>query len=96
MEADWSSEWIGWNELSDRLFEEERNNRLESTAMDNIADHLRRFLRLVDANSDVEQQTETERSDYLERVEGLRRAQGQVWGRNDCCADSLLQLLVSH
>ena len=27
---------------------------------------------------------------------GLHRGGGQVWGRNDCCADSLRQLLIEH
>ena len=56
---------------------------------------VRTFLLLAAQNADVRLRTDAERLNELQRG-GLDRRVGRVWGRNDCCADSLLQLLIVH
>ena len=59
------------------------------------AEKVRTFLLLVAQNADVALRTDSERLEELRR-DGFDRRVGRVWGRNDCMADSLLQLLIAH
>jgi hypothetical protein len=57
---------------------------------------LRQFYILSDRNQAIPGRTDAQRCRELEAGHGLCRRRGDVWGRNDCCADSLLQLLIEH
>ena len=57
---------------------------------------LRQFYVLCDRNQPIPGRSDAERCRELERHHGVIRRKGCVWGRNDCCADSLLQLLIEH
>ena len=96
--AEWSKAWAGWAELvwqvqglsvlGDDAFMEE--------ASACIVAKLHHFLRLAsEHNAPMVFPTDAVRVRDLER-RGWTIGIGEVWGRNDCLADSLLQLLVAH
>ena len=66
----------------------------EATAF--VQAKLRQFYVLSDQNSPIPGRTDAERCGELRVQHGLVKQHGEVWGRNDCCADSLLQLLIEH
>ena len=72
----------------------ERDFMDRATAFVNVM--LRQFYVLSNQNAPIPGRTDRERCQELLSQMGLRREVGQVWGRNDCCADSLLQLLIKH
>ena len=71
-------------------------NEFMEQATGYVSTALRQFLVLSNQNSLIPGRTDSERQDELLSRYGLRKRYGQVWGRNDCCADSLLQLLIGH
>ena len=76
-------------ELDDELYIE------VVTAM--INETLRVFLRVAAQNSPhMANCTDATRLQNLRAEFGLRHVIGKIWGRMDCCADSLLQLLSVH
>ena len=98
LNADWSRAWNGWEELRADLlvFDSlpDPDAFIEAAAM-RTQSCLRQFLRLAINNRDVESLTEAQRLSQLrEAPYHLEKGCGSVHGRNDCCADSLLQLLV--
>ena len=99
VEADFSENWEGWAELvlALRGMESMRDDEFIECASVSISETLRRFLRLAEGDVSVRMDfpSDMERLVELER-EGWERRDGQVWGRSDCLADSLLQLLVAH
>ena len=93
--AQWSADWVGWGELLDAVcarggVEVSLEDRLERTAAT-----LRKFLLLAAQNqrATVRAQSDQQRWVQLE-AQGFRRGTGKVWDQSDCCADSLLQLLM--
>ena len=94
----WSQEWYGWTELAGQISEvqglEDETVALELAGLF-CAEKVRTFLLLVAQNADVPMRTDEERLAELRR-DGFERRVGRVWGRNDCMADSLLQLLMAH
>ena len=94
----WSQEWYGWTELAGQISEvqslEDETVALELAGFF-CAEKVRTFLLLVAQNADVPLRTDEERLAELRR-DGFERRVGRVWGRNDCMADSLLQLLMAH
>ena len=54
------------------------------------------FTRITDANVDVERMSDAQELLELAEEPGLREGLGKVFGHNECCADSMLQLLVAH
>ena len=94
----WSQEWYGWTELAGQI-SEVQGLADETLALDLAvafcSEKVRTFLLLVAQNADVALRTDAERLEELRR-DGFERRLGRVWGRNDCMADSLLQLLIAH
>ena len=82
------------SELSELRIILEENFLVEAAAL--VQAKLRLFHVLSDRNQPIPGRTDAERCRELEVEEGLYRRHGEVWGRNDCCADSLLQLLIEH
>ena len=61
-----------------------------------VLNTLRRVVRLAVSNADVPFVTDASRIVELQRTLGLTVGRGLMHGNNDCCADSLLLLLVFH
>ena len=93
--AQWSAAWVGWGELLDVVctrggVQVSFEDRFERTAAT-----LRKFLLLVAQNQRATLRAQSDRQRWAQlEAQGFRRGIGQVWGQSDCCADSLLQLLV--
>ena len=94
LEADWSRDWNGWRELVGVLQELEPVGELWDVAWLEVTECLRRFVRLADQNGEVPTLTEHQRLQQLASQRGLERGRGEVYGRNDCLTDSLLQVLA--
>ena len=101
LNAQWSHDWEGWALLAQEVavLKDLPEDLYIELAMYFIAPRLRHFLRLAEQHG----QAPNFLSDK-ERVAELRALgwnedwwrRGEVWGRNDCLADSLLQLLIHH
>ena len=91
-------EWHGWGGLINEIYElrGEGNESRSDVALEAIAGCLRKFVRLAAQNADVEGATDVQKLAELRARRGLVHGRGQVFGHNECCADSLLQLLVAH
>jgi hypothetical protein len=84
----------GGGEFDAEIEDVEREFMDRATAFVNVT--LRRFYILSNQNAPIPGRTDRERCQELLSQKGLRRQVGQVWGRNDCCADTVLQLLIFH
>ena len=97
--ADWSISWEGWARLAVQLSNVLGAGRADATdvAFGCVSETVRRFLLLAESavNVAVAFPTDMERKAQLE-TEGWELREGSVWGRGDCLADSLLQLLIVH
>ena len=58
-------------------------------------EYLLRFFRLVMNNADIASTIDEDRRPQLQAV-GKTVGKGLVHGHNECCADSILQLLAHH
>jgi hypothetical protein len=65
-------------------------------AMECVQDRLRQFFVLSNQNVPIPGRTDAAKLKDLRERAGLHEGVGKVWGRNDCCADSLLQLLIEY
>ena len=92
---DFALTWDGWIELvlnvRNRIDADGGIGDLYPFVLDTIA----RFKSAAEANADVVVPSNAERLEQL-RHEGYEVRRGEVWGENNCLADSLLQLLVWH
>ncbi len=95
LEADWSAAWGGWTELAAELNLADEQGNFWDVATSSTHNVLRRFLRLAVANRNVTVLSDQARQAELRTVFHLVRGQGRVYGRSDCLADSLLQLLAA-
>ena len=97
--ADWSIKWEGWARLVAQLLKVLAAGRADAVeeAFGYVSEAVRRFLFLAESavNEHVAFPTDEERKEQLES-EGWELRKGNVWGRGDCLADSLLQLLIVH
>ena len=95
---DWSQGWHGWTELIDQIYDlsDVPDDVFLVQAMEYAQIKLRAFLVIAAQNRDIPGRTDDERLVEVRRQHGLRPGYGEVWGRNDCCADTLLQLLIEH
>ena len=88
---DWVRTWEGWREAEQEIAlcnDDADLNEVTKT-------YVQRFTRLVWNNYEVKAQTDAARKAELIQS-GRRIGIGKVHGNNDCCADSLLQLLAHH
>jgi hypothetical protein len=96
--AEWSQTWEGWAELVwrvRRLYELPEDRFIEEARVC-VAAKLQHFLRIAPGLCEqLRVMSDKARIDQLKR-EGWKFGKGEVWGRNDCLADSLLQLLVER
>ena len=92
----WALAWEGWTDLVTEVvaFTELDDDVYFELASEAVRVKLRVFVRLVYQNSRLPEQTDQARLCELGRC--FERRYGQVWGENNCCADSLLQLLIAH
>ena len=90
-------EWAGWQRLATTVLlnlsldDEVRVER----GLDAIKVEMPAFLRI--AGDNMKEITAGREDKHLQRLlhaDRLKRGDGQVWGRNDCMADSLLQTLI--
>ena len=88
LRQDWVKEWHGWQEAAPAL---EDDDIAQRAALSSIQDFARISLQNVNVVG---------KSDAVRRAElqqgGKRIGTGMVHGNNECCADSLLQLLALH
>ena len=91
--ADWSIEWTGWMDLVDQVCARGAVHMDLTQRFECIAATVRTFLLLAAQNSDLVLKSDAQRWAQLTR-DGYVRRHGEEWGENDCCADSLLQLLM--
>ena len=83
--------WNGWRESDAQLLQCGCDDEKEDVA----AEFVQRLQRIVRDNQHVEAQSDTARRQELRRL-GKVFGIGAVHGHNECCADSLLQLLEAH
>jgi hypothetical protein len=96
---DWLLVWDRWVAFASELQELRVTWDCEACLfLDHVKHLLQELLfalfRVVDAQAPVSDVTNEERLSDLE-ARGFTKRNGQVWGENDCLADSLLQLLIS-
>jgi hypothetical protein len=96
---DWLLVWDRWVAFASELQELRVTWDCEACLfLDHVKHLLQELLfalfRVVDAQAPVSDVTNDERLAELE-ARGFTKRNGQVWGENDCLADSLLQLLIS-
>lgn len=97
LNSDWPREWAGWGECVESLLGiETQDEEVFLAFAPSITEvTLRAFIRIAAQKVDVRVRSEEERLVELHEL-GLRKGVGRVHGRNDCCADSPLQLLIGH
>ena len=97
IEADWSLEWAGWRELVAEILQLHEQGVEESDIpiLDAIITVVRRFIRLS-VEHDKACVVATDDATQLQRLrveEELLRGRCETYYSNECCADSMLQLL---
>jgi hypothetical protein len=98
-DGDWLLVWDRWVAFASELQELRVTWDCEACLfLDHVKHLLQELLfalfRVVDAQAPVTDVTNDDRLAELE-ARGFSKRNGQVWGENDCLADSLLQLLIS-
>ena len=91
LQIDWVRRWYGWREF-ERDVDGVDNDEIKAGI---AAEYVQRFGRLVLQNVDLDVKSDEARRRELTSA-GKRMGRGLVHGENDCCADSLLQLLAYH
>ena len=91
LRCDWVETWGGWKEAEEALAECHDDDSRSNVA----AEYVQRFSRVLLDNVNVTTKTDAVRRRELE-LTGKQLGFGLVHGNNECCADSLLQLLVVH
>ena len=91
LQQDWCTAWRGWENASRLLENCHDDSTSEEIALSTIQD----FSRISLQNVDVQTKSDFERRQELEQ-EGKYIGIGLVHGNNECCADSLLQLLAKN
>ena len=89
MQQDWVSTWNGWVHFSSILDNSYDDGEVQSTALECIQS----FARISLQNQEVRGKSDTTRKAEIE-AQRKHIGLGQVYDRNQCCADSLLQLLA--
>ena len=90
LRADWVKEWNGWTDARKELMLDED---LDDVDIVIASEYVQRFARLVMQNVHIEGKSDAVRRAELEG-EGRIIGHGFVHANNECCADSLLQLLA--
>ena len=89
LRLDWVRTWAGWREAESRLAECDDDESRNIVA----AEYAQRLSRITSDNVRVVAKTDSARRREL-RESGRHIGVGVVHGHNECCADSLLQLLA--
>ena len=94
--SDWCSEWHGWGEFASGLCELSLGSDDADIAVFALLQStLKRFLCISCADQDLPLMFCEDRLDELQRG-GYALCRSNVYGRNDCLADPLLQLMCCH
>ena len=95
VDANWSRTWVGWQSLVEYVCSQawQGDEGYLDAVVPHVANVVKRFLMVAAQNSGVPGSDE-ERLRALS-ASGFRRGVGLTFGLNDCCADSLLQLLMA-
>jgi hypothetical protein len=96
LRQDWARGWVGWQESQEELDTVDAGVHEDATREQVDAATLHRFCRLVLANAPHYHKSDQARQDELRLTQNKVTGVGKVHGQNDCCADSLLQLLAAH
>ena len=89
LRQDWIEEWRGWSTTRTMLQDCEEDRHSESVALECVQDFARISLQSVEVRCKIDAQRKRE----LE-ARGKILGVGLVHGNNECCADSMLQLLA--
>ena len=97
--AQWSVDWAGWGQLLADVTQLRAQGAavFSAAVLERTSTALRQFVRLA-AQNEAAKVTWTSDEAALRRLratDALFRGTGQVDGNNECCADSLLQLLMA-
>ena len=111
LSQEWSWNWVGWDSRRPdgspdpdhevglyQVFDLQRHHEegeLSTDLFHAVHDVVRRHIRLAHAHSAVKHLTDEQKEAVLRR-QGLTVGVGEVWGANNCLADSLLQLMQEH
>ena len=112
LSSEWSSNWVGWDSRrpdappdphdGDGLYQvlefyrqHDEEGDLATPVMLAVHDVVRRHIRLAHSHSAVTHLTDKQKVAALLR-QGLKVGKGNVWGANNCLADSLLQLMQEN
>ena len=91
LDVDWASTWHGWAEAASEL-----DITLDDASINDVAsDYLVRFFQIIMNNADLASTTDDVRRSQLQAA-GKPVGRGLVHGQNECCADSILQLMAHH
>ena len=97
LSSSWSQDWVGWDELQERvsvfIAEAGEECLMEERVLECVMRTLRAHLRAAVQNKGVDSASDTARIAQLRSI-GLLRGRGEVFRANQCLADSLLQLLM--
>jgi hypothetical protein len=94
-----STSWAGWETLagevmSHQIFEPHDRMQADFLALQKA---MLAFLPIAGDNyKDITAGKEAEHLKRLQRDKKMKKGKGEVWGRNDCLAESLLQMLLHH
>ena len=91
LDVDWASTWRGWEEAASEL--ETTSN--DASINDVASDYVLRFFQLIMNNADLANTSDEIRRSQLQAA-GKPVGRGLVHGHNECCADSILQLMAHH
>ena len=95
LHQDWVPTWSGWHDACIALTGVDSGVDEEVQQEAIAAECLHRFCRISLANVSVPEKSDAAREAELQAA-GKVIGDGELHGENDCCADSLLQLLAAH
>ena len=90
----WVFEWNRWERFAEEV--QVHGAELNDVLMTELRDLFFAMGRIAADNVAVPERTNMQAIAELRLSQGLVCGQGEVWGANQCLADSLLQLLVHH